>query len=265
MATRAAGSARIQGEWWGRRARDWSSFQEATGVPLFAAALARLEVRLGTRVLDLGCGSGLFCEMAARRGAAVAGIDAAEPFVEIARRRLPEGRFEVGDIEALTFEDHSFDAVTAFNSIQYAASPAHAIGEAARVARPGASVLVATWADADDCEALAYLRALAAHLPPPPPGAPEPLALSDPKALSALAADGGLVPRQITDVDVPWVYPDLQTALSALLSAGPAARAIESSGEEQVRSAVAGAVAPYRLASGAYRLENRFRCLIAGA
>ena len=265
MATRAAGSGEVQGELWGRRARDWSSFQEATGVPLFAAALARLEVKRGTRIIDLGCGSGLFCEMAARRSAAVAGIDAARPLVEIAKGRVPEGRFEVGDIEELPFEDGEFDVVTGFNSIPYAASPARAIEEAARVTRRGGLVLIATWGSADDCEALVYLRVLADLLPPAPPGAPGPLALSDPRTLSALAESGGLAPKEITDVDVPFVYPDLETALSALLSTGPAARAIDFSGEERVRSAVAGALAPYRLSSGAYRLENRFRCLIAGA
>jgi hypothetical protein len=64
-------------------------------------------------------------------------------------------------------------------------------------------------------------------------------------------------------VDIPFVYADLETALRGALSAGPAARAIDRAGESPVRDAVAKSLAPFRLSSGAYRLENRFRYLIA--
>jgi hypothetical protein len=102
-------------------------------------------------------------------------------------------------------------------------------------------------------------------LPPPPPGAPGPFALPDREALEGLATQAGLTPENVGDVDTPFEYPDEQTALRALLSAGPAVRAIRHAGEESVRAAVLEAVAPYRTAAGGYLMENKFRYLIARA
>ncbi len=73
--------------------------------------------------LDVGCGSGLAAQIAARRGAEVSGIDAADALLEIARARTPKGTFERGDLESLPFADKTFDVVTGFNSFQYAGNP----------------------------------------------------------------------------------------------------------------------------------------------
>lgn len=45
------------------------------------------------RLLDMGCGLGLAAQLAAGRGAQVAGLDAAETSIAIARERTPEGDF----------------------------------------------------------------------------------------------------------------------------------------------------------------------------
>ncbi|MGV9252306.1 SAM-dependent methyltransferase [Streptomyces sp. NPDC003697] len=76
------------------RARDWSEIQERMLVPLYEAVYERLRVGPGTRLLGLGCGSGLALLMAATRGAAVTGVDAAFPErLALARQRLvPEQR-----------------------------------------------------------------------------------------------------------------------------------------------------------------------------
>jgi hypothetical protein len=72
-----------------------------------------------------------------------------------------------------------------------------------------------------------------------------------------------LIPADIADVEMPFEYADLESALRGILSAGPAAKAIHAAGEGRVRDLVAAALAPYRLADGGVRLENRFRYLIA--
>ena len=59
-------------------------------------------------------------------------------------------------------------------------------------------------------------------MPPPPPGAPGPFALSDEQALRKFAADAGLTPGELFDVDSPFVYPDEATAIRGLNS--PASR-----------------------------------------
>ncbi|MFI1539133.1 methyltransferase domain-containing protein [Streptomyces anandii] len=70
------------------RARDWSEIQERMLVPLYEAVYERLEVGSGTRLLGLGCGSGLALLMAASRGAAVTGVDTRPERLDLARRRL---------------------------------------------------------------------------------------------------------------------------------------------------------------------------------
>jgi SAM-dependent methyltransferase len=265
MVPSAAGSASVQGELWGARARDWAEVQEPLARPLYDAVLDRLRIEPATRLCDVGCGSGVFCELAARRRAQVAGIDAADSLIAIARSRLPEGDFRVGEMEHLPYDDESFEVVTGLNSFQYAADQVHSLREAVRVAKPAARVIVATWGRAEDCEAAGYLAALASLLPPPPPGAPGPFALSDPGALEALAAEAGLDPQEAAEVECPFDYPELETALRGLLSAGPAVKAIATAGEERVREVVTEAIAPYRSAGGGYRLENTFRYVLAAA
>jgi SAM-dependent methyltransferase len=260
-----AGSAAVQGRLWGARARDWAELQEPACRALHEAGLDALAVGEGTAFLDVGCGTGFAARLAADRGARAAGIDAAPPFIAIARERVADAEFRVGEMEELPFADGAFDAVSGFNSFQYATNPVRALAEARRVARPGAPVLIATWGDADDCEASGYIAALGSVLPPPPPGAPGPFALSQPGALEELASDAGLTPRSATDIDAVWSYPDDATTLRALLSAGPAVKAIEHAGEDAVVAAVRQAVAPFRDDTGGYRLENRFRFVIATA
>lgn len=264
-ATKPTGSATMQGELWGARARDYAEVQEPTFLPLYESVLARPEVAKAGALLDVGCGPGLAAEVFARKIGTVAGVDATPAFVEIARRRMPGGDFRVAEMEALPHADGSFDVVTGFNAFQYAASPANALREARRVAKAGGTIVIAVWGLPETCEAAGHLKALGALMPPPPPGAPGPFALSDEAKLKALASESGLTPGAVVDVNCPWVYPDLATALRGMLSAGPAERAIRSSSFERARDAVAAAVEPYRTPSGGYRLNNTFRYLLARA
>jgi hypothetical protein len=133
------------------------------------------------------------------------------------------------------------------------------------VARRGGTIAVVTWGRPEACEAAAALAALGTFLPPPPPGASGPFALSEPGALEELAGAAGLEPRQSAEVQVAWQFPDKPTALRALLSPGPAARAIEAAGEDAVAAALSDAIAPYRTSSGGYSIENTWRYLLAAA
>ena len=232
-------------------------------LPVYEAVLARARVGIGVHLLDAGCGSGTFCGLAAARGAVVAGLDASEALVTIARERVPDGDLRVGEIEDLPWAEASFDLITGFDAFQYAADPVNALREARRVARPGAPVFIVTWGEPLYCEAAAYLGALGRLLPAPPPGAPGPFTLSEPGALERLAREAGFTPLENTVVECTWRYADLDTALRGLLAAGPAVRAMRHSGEEPVRQAVTTAIAPFRTLRSGYQIENRFRFLVA--
>ncbi|MFJ4685716.1 SAM-dependent methyltransferase [Streptomyces sp. NPDC088789] len=78
----------------GARARDWSEIQERMLVPLYEAVYERLETGPATRLLGLGCGSGLALLIAASKGAAVTGVEPsrAERLALARERLLPRPR-----------------------------------------------------------------------------------------------------------------------------------------------------------------------------
>lgn len=256
------GSAAIQGRLWSARADDWAAIQERQVGPAFEAALDALSVGAGTRLLDAGCGAGMVLRLAAERGAEVAGLDASAGLLAHARRRVPDAPIVRGELEDLPFEDGAFDVVTGFNSFQYAARPAAALAEAIRVLAPGGRILLLTWGPPEQCEAAGYLAAVGRLMPPPPPGAGGPFALSQPDALTGLFDEAGLDVATIADVTTVWSYDDEPTALAGLLSSGPVVVAIEHAGEEAVRAAVAAFLEPFRTAEGGYRITNLFRYVI---
>jgi len=257
-------TAKMQGQIWGRRARDWADAQEGVAIPLYKEVLRKTGIGTGVSVLDIGCGSGIFCEMAARLGAKVSGIDASESLIAIANERVPGGDFRVGEMEVLPYTDQAFDVVTGFSSFQFAANPVTAVREASRVSRTG-TVVMAVFGKPEESESTAYITALGALLPPPPPGTPGPFALSADGALEALALQAGLTPRFVETVACPWDYPDEQTALRGLLASGPAIRAIQVKGEDVVRDVILNALAPFKTLSGGYYLSSSYRYMIAAA
>jgi SAM-dependent methyltransferase len=259
------GTATVQGELWGARARDWSEVQEPAQKGLYPPVFDAAGVGEGTSLLDVGCGSGVAAAIAHERGAKVCGLDAALPAVEIARERVPDGDFRVGELEALPYDDDSFDVVTGFCSFQYAADPVNALREARRVTCPSGTVAILTWGRPEHCEAAALIKALGSLLPPPPPGAPGPFALSAPGALEDLVRQAGLTPGAAAEFRTRWDYPDRETMLRAHLSSGPAAKAIRAVGETRVAAAASDAIAPFRTAAGGYTLENSWRYLLATA
>ncbi|MFT3837485.1 MAG: class I SAM-dependent methyltransferase [Myxococcaceae bacterium] len=253
----------VQGPLWSERAEEWRRYQENAHLGLFEAVLNELSPGRGARLLDVGCGSGLALERAAARGAAVSGLDASSGQLEQAKARVPAAELKTGDLEALPFDDGAFDFVTGFNAFQYAARPVAALKEARRVLRPGGRLAIASWGAPERCEATPYLNALKSFMPPPPPGAPSPVALSAPGVLESLCRDAGLEAVKSGNLSCAFEYPDTVSALRGLLAAGPAVAAIARGGEGKVQAAVLEALAPYRTSAGGYRLENEFRFVIA--
>jgi SAM-dependent methyltransferase len=255
-------TADVQGRLWGARTEAWARIQQYTSNPSWAAVLADLAPVAGKFVLDVGCGAGGFADLATRALATVAGLDAAPPMIEHARRLVPDASFRVGDIEDLPYPDGTFDAVTGFNAFQYAADPPTALREAIRVTKPGGHVVAMIWGTAAECEAAVYLAAIGRLLPPRPPGAPGPFALSEPGVLEALLTKAGLTPTPRRVIAAPWVYPDEETMLEGLMSAGPSVAAITHTSERVVREALRDVCAPFRRSDGSFRMDNTFHHIV---
>jgi ubiquinone/menaquinone biosynthesis C-methylase UbiE len=102
-----------------------------------ACSIASL--RAGSRVLEIGCGTGQLTAALVERGLRVDAVDPGPHMVEIARRRAPGARFEVGSFEDVELPADAFEAVfsaTAFHWVD----PDVGWAKAARVLRPGGTL-----------------------------------------------------------------------------------------------------------------------------
>jgi SAM-dependent methyltransferase len=98
------------------------------------------------RVLEAGCGAGETAERIKRElGAEVCAIDTSERMVALTRDRGIDA--QLGDVQALAFDDESFDVVVAAWVFYHVANRSAAISECARVLRPGGRLVTATVAD----------------------------------------------------------------------------------------------------------------------
>ncbi len=258
------GTGKEQAELWGPGARDWSDYNEPMCTPFYDAVLDATGVSAGTRLLDVGCGGGFALLLAARRGAVVTGLDATPALLDIARERVPAASLVVGDLEdPLPFEPGSFDVITAFNAIQYAADPVTAVKNLSQLVRAGGLISLLVWGPPDQCESRVMFAELGPLLPPQPDEAPGAIAWSEAGQLEHLAALAGLTPVTVTDTPNQLIYPDLATAVRTQLSSGPARAAIRHSGLPATRGALTRAFAGSRQPDGTYRQQNVFRYLVA--
>ena len=257
------GSHKMQGELWGQKSEDWALIQEATGSSGYKHVFEFLKPTSSDKILDVGCGSGFFSNLAHLKGLNIIGLDASAPLIGQAKKRNPSINFLTGEMEELPFEDNSFDIVCAFNSIQYAESITNAVLESKRVLKRNGKLVIMIWGNKEDCESRSYLKIIGSLLPPPPPGAGGPFALSDNQGLERILEDCGLKIIDNKDVDSIWDYPNSDTALKGLLSAGPAAKAIENSGFEKVYKKSFEGIKPYIQKNGRVIYKNRFRVVIS--
>jgi SAM-dependent methyltransferase len=258
------GSAAVQGRLWSSAAHAWATLQEPPAQPLWEALLDAAAVGRRTRLLDAGCGAGGASVRAARRGAAVNGLDAAEALLAIARERVPDGDFRAGDLEALPYADASFDAIIASDVLPYVADPLAALRELRRVCTPRGRVVPAILGVPEECAQHAIVAAVRALLPRSLDRQWQPLgqSLAAPDAFNTLLAQAGL--RVVGDGSVacPYEYPDRELAWQAQASAGPLQAALSVVGEPRLKAAVLRALAPYATNTGGVRIPNRFRYVI---
>jgi SAM-dependent methyltransferase len=257
-----AGSAERWGPLWGARPEDWA-VSEDQQVPTYEEAIRRVGIEPGQRVLDVGCGAGAFLRLVSEQDASPFGLDASEELIELARTRLPEADLRVGDMQFLPYEDDSFDLVTGFNSFFFAADMVAALREAGRVAAPGAPLVIQVWGNPERCTLKAMKAVVRPFMPPRPPDAPPQPELWKPGALEAMARDAGLSPETAFDTSWAYEYPDEGALARAMVAPAGIAALVGPSREADVRRQIDGALAPYRISDGGYRLENEFHYLIA--
>jgi SAM-dependent methyltransferase len=226
-------------------AEHWSSF----AAPAQRAVADALELREGMRVLDVGCGAGRFCALAAERGARVSGLDGAPAMIAIAGRTAPQADLCVGPLDRLPWPEATFDAVTGFNSIQFADDPVAALREWARVTRPGGAIAICVWGPHEECELEAIETPLRS----------EPWGPRFCERMLDVIEDAGLELRAHGPVSVPFEVPGFEALMAAML--------FDARGygvpEAQARERIAPAAERFKRSDGSYRLENQFRYAIS--
>ena len=233
--SRISAAAEVQRRLWGTDPGAWADLAEAHNQPLFEAVLDAAGVGPGTRVLDVGCGSGLTLVLAAQRGATPSGLDISPGLLGIARERLPAAELCEGDMESLPFGDAAFDAVVGVNAFQFAGDPRQALREAARVTSPNGRVVASLFAAPERSQGTVVHEAMSALIPPEQADDHAPYALSAPGNLEAALTDAGLHIVDGGEVVCYWRYASMEDAVRALLCSAGGARAIQAAGECPVR------------------------------
>lgn len=135
-----------------------------------------VDLRAGSRVLDVAAGNGNATLAAARRGCDVTSTDYVSELLEHGKARAAANRLDVtfrqADVEALPFEDASFDAVLSTFGVMFTPNQDKAASEMLRVCRPGGRIGLANWTPQGFVGQI--FKVIGRHVPPPagvkPPG-----------------------------------------------------------------------------------------------
>lgn len=142
--------ARAATESFRRQGADWDEMRalELPAAEVERALLAMLPPAAeAARLLDIGTGTGRLLEVLAPRVAEAVGVDASRAMLALARTRLARANLahcsvRLADMYRLPLADGGFDIAVLQMVLHYADAPAGVVAEAARVLRPGGSLLV---------------------------------------------------------------------------------------------------------------------------
>lgn len=217
-------------EGWGRRAVDFATLSEPSNCREYLTMHQRLAVGAGDRVLDVACGSGLAIELARVRDAVCAGIDASERLVAVARDRSAACDIRVGDMQALPWDDGTFDVVTSFRGI-WGTTPG-AVDEAHRVLVAGGRFGITVWGNVGKSPGAWMMEPFLWATDEKVRHQADMVALGRPGVGEAFLSERGFEVAERFEIPYAIEYADPATYARGLASTGPAYESIQSLGEE---------------------------------
>jgi SAM-dependent methyltransferase len=242
------------------QSRSTAETYEQTLVPGVTAGFAGLtleaaKLKPGDRVLDVACGTGIVAREALRQlgpGAAVAGVDASEAMLAVARRLEPTIDWQQASAETLPFPDASFDVVACQFGLMFFTDRVAGLREMWRVLRPGGNLSIAVWDALEQSPGYAALYDVAESIAGTIVGEAlrQPYALGEMDILLGLARQAK-IPGARTD----WwggkaTFPSLETLVASELRSGPVSEMIDDAQYARIVEAARTALASYFRADG---------------
>ena len=105
-------------------------------------------IKPGDKVLDLGCGNGRLYQILAKKQVLYTGLDQSGELIKLAKEKVPEVEFVVGEMTELSFTAESFDVVfgiASFNHIPGSELQLKSLQEMKRVLKPGGLIIMTNW------------------------------------------------------------------------------------------------------------------------
>ncbi len=229
-----------------------------------------------TALLDVGCGTGVLCEVLRGRfpEVEIVGVDPTEDFIAHARATLGDARtrFEVAGAYSLSFADDSFDAALALLILQELSEPEQAAAEMSRVIRPGGTVATSQWDFVDGLPmATRFWDAVVAVHPPAraerAAGGRMPKGCGSEDALAAVWRAGGLVEVEATTLAIEQDFASFEDYWAPFLGGATPTSSYAAALPPEVREAVAaelertllgdGPDGPFTLQARAFTVRGR--------
>jgi SAM-dependent methyltransferase len=249
-------SDREQAELWngiaGRAWVDGQALLDEVFRPIEKLLVDAIAVSSGSRVLDVGCGTGGTTLAAARRldakGGAV-GIDVSEPMIAAAlaraERQGSRARFIHADAQTYPFEPASFDTIISRFGVMFFDDPANAFANLRRAATDAGALRFVAWRSADENPFMTTAECAAAGLLPVPgrePGSPGQFAFADRRRVERILEDSDWGQIDIRPIDVPCTFPEKEL-VGYFTRLGPLGRLLHTV-DERTRTQVIDTVRP---------------------
>jgi len=255
------GSGKIQGVLWNSSAHNWCELQEPLQKPQWEAIFDEVNLTSNSNFLDAGCGGGGACLLAEQCGAKVTGIEAAPAMVEFAQKQVPNGKFTVGDIQELPYEDKTFDVVLASSSLQYTEDRLETLRELKRVTKKNGLIAVTLWSTPEKVEYRKIFAAVQKLLPSPPAGK-GPFELSRDNVLENLMESVGLNIIVSKDVHCPFQYKNFEMFWKVNMSTGPIQMALKTISEDVLERELREVVSSNQAGDGTIHIDNYFKYVV---
>jgi ubiquinone/menaquinone biosynthesis C-methylase UbiE len=273
--------------WNGDAGRAWIQLQELLdGVfkPLETLLVEAVSAGPGSRVLDVGCGTGATTLAVARSLGAKGrgtGIDISQPMIAVARSRaVTEGTaadFICADAQTHPFHAASFDMIVSRFGVMFFEDSVEAFANLRRAASDGAELHLLVWRSPADNPFMTTAERAAApllpNIPPREPNAPGQFAFADRDRVTRILEDSGWSEIDIRRIDVPCAFP--RTALASYFTQlGPLGRIFHEAGEgtrTRLLETVHAAFDPYvhgdeiRFVAACWTIGARNGCISSGS